>query len=82
MEAPSGCCVCASLGSITGLYQAILVCLRQYRSRFDSAEYWYDAKRFDRLNPVSTTERMLREIRSSKIEKVAIYQKSHILKRF
>ncbi len=82
METPSVCCFCDTLDTITGLYQAILVCLRQYRSRFDSAKYWYDIKRHDRLNPVSTTERMLREIRSSKIEKVAIYQKSHILKRF
>lgn len=77
MEAPSICCFCDTLDTIAGLYQAILVCLKQNRSRFNSAEHWYDVKRYDRLNPVSTTERMLSEIRSPKIEKVTIYQKSH-----
>jgi hypothetical protein len=79
MAAPTVCCFCDTLDTISGLYKAILVCLRQYRSRFDRAEFWYDVKRYDRLNPIPTTERMLSEIRSKKIEKVALYQKMHIL---
>ena len=74
---PAVCCFCDTFDTIGDLYRALILCLRKYRSRFDSNEYWYDVKRLDGLNPVSTTERMLDEIRSSKIEKVALYSKMH-----
>ena len=77
---PAVCCFCDTFDTIGELYRALTTCLRMYRSLFDSDEYWYDVKRFDRLNPVSTTERMLDEIRSSKIEKVASYSKMHKMK--
>ena len=76
-KVPAVCCFCDTFDTIGDLYRALILCLRKYRSRFDSDEFWYDVKRLDGLNPVSTTERMLDEIRSSKIEKVALYSKMH-----
>lgn len=69
-EEPALCCFCDALETISGLYHALINCILRYRPRFDSGTDWYDVKRFDMLNPVRTSDRMLESILSSRIERI------------
>ena len=63
------CCFCHTLDMIRRLYGSITDCLEHNRSRFDDPSGWWDAKRLDGLSPLSTTDRLLGQIRSPRIEK-------------
>ena len=77
LDEPSLCCFCNTLETIRSLYDAILDCLERFRPFFDNPASWYDIKRFDCLNPLSTTDRMKGQIHSSLIEKkTCFFQKS------
>ena len=67
-DEPVLCCICDTLDTLGGLYRAILECLKRYRALFESNECWYDPKRLDKLTPSATTDRMLSQIRSRKLE--------------
>lgn len=67
-DEPALCCYCDTLDTLGGLYRAILECLKRYRALFERNDCWYDAKRLDKLTPIATTDRMLSQIRSRKLE--------------
>lgn len=68
MDAPAAYCFSYTLDIIGGMYEALLECIERYRSSFDNPSVWYDVKRFDKLNPVPTSERLMEEIRSEKLD--------------
>lgn len=81
-DEPALCCYCDTLDTLGGLYRAILECLKRYRALFESNECWYDPKRLDKLTPSATTERMLSQIRSRKLEiKLLSGEDSHHFRR-
>ncbi len=61
-------CLCDGLETIIGLYEAIIDCFHRHRSRFNNQAYWYDVKRFDLLNNIPTTDRLLADILSPILE--------------
>ena len=65
---PLLCEFCYPVDTLCNLYEAIRSCLNDYRRLFDSPECWYDVKRFNKLDPRSTTDRLLKIIKSSLIE--------------
>ena len=65
---PLLCEFCYPVDTLFNLYDAIQSCLKDYRSLFDNPECWYDIKRFDRIDRRSTTDRLLRMIKSSMFE--------------
>ena len=66
--APSVSCFCDTFDTILGLYESLMECLTRYRDLFDDPACWYDVRRFDRLNPVPTSERLLAVFQSEKLE--------------
>lgn len=68
-KVPAVCCFCHTLEIIGRLYKSITDCLELNRSRFDAPSGWWDAKRLDGLSPLSTTDRLLGQIHSQRIEK-------------
>lgn len=65
---PAMSCFCDTFGFILGMYESMMACLNRYRDLFDDPACWYDVRRFDRLNPVPTSERLLSEFQSEKLE--------------
>ena len=61
-------CFCYGIDTICGLYESLLDCLIRYRKDFDNPAVWHDVKRYDLLDPVTTTERLLAQIRSRKLD--------------
>ena len=59
---------CHPVETLRRLYNTIQSCLNKNRRFFDDPRYWYNVKRFDRLKPESITDRLLRRIKSQKIE--------------
>lgn len=67
---PAVQCFCDTIDTILNFYDKLTDCLERFRSRFDSNAFWFDVHRFDKLNPVPTSERMLNQICSQKIQKL------------
>ena len=65
---PMLCEFCYPVDTLCNLYEAIRSCLNDYRRLFDSPDCWYDVKRFNKLDSRSTTDRLLKIIKSSLIE--------------
>lgn len=63
-------CFCHTVSTIRRLYKAIMDCLQLYRNRFDNPRYWYDVQRFNLLDSVSITDRLLSLVRSRQLEKI------------
>jgi len=68
-EEPAVSVFCDTLDTLGGLYHSLLDCLLRNRSRFDCDEHWFDVKRLDGLCPRSTTDRMIEQFRSRKMER-------------
>lgn len=65
---PEVTCFCDTFDFILGVYKSLTDCLIRYRKLFDNPSCWYDVRRFDRLNQVPTSERLLSEFQSEKLE--------------
>lgn len=77
---PVICCFCNTLDTLSSLYDAFIDCLCRYRYLFDNPAFWYDVKRLDKMDAQSTTDRLLGQIRSSKIETL-FRKRNHFLVR-
>lgn len=71
-RSPVYCGFCRTFDVIVNLYSSLTGCLKKYRKRFDSPEFWFDVKRFDGLDERSTTDRMLEEIMSNRLNRVIL----------
>ena len=72
MDGPTAYCFCYTIDIICGLYEALLDCFERFRPLFDDADIWHDVKRYDRLNPTPTSERLLAQIRSERLDRIMI----------
>ena len=65
---PLLCEFCYPVDTLRRLYLSIKSCLNDHRRHFDDPRCWYDVNRFDKLDTMSHTDRLLMKIKSRKIE--------------
>lgn len=68
-------CFCPTREVISGIYDGLLGCLRRYRHLFDSPDCWYDVKRFNLMDPRTTTDRMIEDFRSERLDRMHFFRR-------
>lgn len=68
-------CFCPTREVISGIYDGLLGCLRRYRRLFDCPDDWYDVKRFNLMDPRTTTDRMIEGFRSERLERMHFFRR-------
>ena len=68
-------CFCPTREVISGIYDGLLGCLRRYRHLFDRSSVWYDVKRFNLMDPRTTTDRMIEDFRSERLDRMHFFRR-------
>ena len=69
-DTPSACCFCSTPALIRELYEGLMDCLKRCRSLFDSPQHWHDVHRYDLLSAGTTTQRMMKDLQSARVERM------------